>query len=68
MLAPKAMPHDVIREVNSAVVEALRAPKVKQILVSAGAEAASTTPDEFARFLQSEMVKWAKVVKAAASP
>ena len=65
MLAPKAAPHDVIRKVNSAVVEALRAPKVKQILVSAGAEAAGTTPDELARFLQSEMAKWAKVVKAA---
>lgn len=65
MLAPKATPPEVIRKVNSAVVEALRMPKVKQILVGAGAEAAGTTPDELGRFLQSEMTKWAKVVKAA---
>jgi tripartite-type tricarboxylate transporter receptor subunit TctC len=65
MLAPRATPHDIIRKVSSAVVESLHAPKVKQILVSAGADAAGDGPDALARFLQSEMAKWAKVVKAA---
>lgn len=65
MLAPKETPRDIIRRVNTTVVESLRAPKVKEILVSAGAEAAGNTPEELARFLQSEMVKWGKVVKAA---
>jgi tripartite-type tricarboxylate transporter receptor subunit TctC len=65
LLAPKATPHDIIRKVNAAVVESLHAPKVKQILVSAGAEAAGNAPDELFRFLQSEMAKWARVVKAA---
>jgi tripartite-type tricarboxylate transporter receptor subunit TctC len=65
LLAPRATPRDIIRKVNTAVVDSLRAPKVRQILASAGAEAAGNTPDELARFLQSEMAKWAKVVKAA---
>ena len=38
MLAPKATPRDIIRKIHGAVVESLRAPKVKQILLSAGAE------------------------------
>jgi tripartite-type tricarboxylate transporter receptor subunit TctC len=46
-------------------VESLHALKVRQMLVSAGAEAVGNTPDELSRFLQSEMAKWARVVKAA---
>jgi len=65
LLAPKATPHDIIRKVNAAVVESLHALKVRQMLVSAGAEAVGNTPDELSRFLQSEMAKWARVVKAA---
>ena len=43
----------------------MRAARVREILVSAGADAAGGTPDELAGFLRTEMVKWAKVVKAA---
>jgi tripartite-type tricarboxylate transporter receptor subunit TctC len=38
---------------------------VKEILASSGAEAAGNSPDELARFLRDEIVKWGAVVKAA---
>ena len=34
-------------------------------LLSQGMEPVSNTPDEFSKYLQSEMTKWAKVVKAS---
>jgi len=46
-------------------VESLRSAKVKEILDTSGAEAIGSPPDEFGRFLQSETVKWTKVVRAA---
>jgi tripartite-type tricarboxylate transporter receptor subunit TctC len=65
MLAPKATPRELIVKVNAALADSLRAGKVSEVLVSSGAEAAIGSPDDLARFLQSEMAKWAKVVKAA---
>ena len=65
LLAPRATPRDVIMKVNATLIEALAAPKVKEILASSGAEAAADTPEALGRFLQSEITKWGKVVSAA---
>lgn len=65
LLAPKATPPDIIHKVNSALIKSLRTPKVKDILVSTGAESAGGTPEGLARFLQNEVRKWGKVVEAA---
>ena len=65
LLAPKATPRDIVLKVNQALVESLRSAKVKEILDTSGAEAIGSPPDELGRFLQSETVKWTKVVRAA---
>jgi tripartite-type tricarboxylate transporter receptor subunit TctC len=65
LLAPRATPHEIILKVNAALADSLKAPKVREILTTSGAEAAAGTPDALARFLQSETAKWTKVVKAA---
>jgi tripartite-type tricarboxylate transporter receptor subunit TctC len=65
LLAPGATPRDIVLKIHSALVESLRATKVKEILASSGAEAAGNSPDELARFLRDEIVKWGAVVKAA---
>lgn len=65
LLVPRATPREIVTKVNAALVDSLKAPKVKEILASSGAEAAGSSPEGLARFLQSEMVKWGKVVKAA---
>ena len=65
LLAPRATPREIVLKVNAAVTESLGAPKVKEILASSGAEAAATSPEGLARFLQAEIAKWGKVVKAA---
>ncbi|MCW5605379.1 MAG: tripartite tricarboxylate transporter substrate binding protein [Burkholderiales bacterium] len=65
LLAPRAVPRDIILKVNGTLRESLNAPEVKEILIASGAEAAGNTPEELTSFLQSEMTKWGKVVRAA---
>ena len=65
LLAPGPTSREVVLKIHSALAASLRAPKVREILVSSGAEAVGSSPDEFARFLRDEMVKWGKVVKTA---
>jgi len=38
-------------------------PEVKERLPASGTEASGTSPEEFAAYIKSETVKWAKVVK-----
>jgi tripartite-type tricarboxylate transporter receptor subunit TctC len=65
LLVPRATPRDIVLKVNAAVAESLRAPRVREMLLTSGADAAPTSPEELTRFLQSEMTKWGKVVRAA---
>jgi tripartite-type tricarboxylate transporter receptor subunit TctC len=50
---------------NTEVANALREPDARARLYSIGAEPMSNTPEEFGALIQSEMAKWAKVVKVA---
>ena len=65
LLAPRAVPREIIQRVHATLAEGLQSPKVKEILTTSGAEAVGNTPDEFAKFLASETVKWTKVIRAA---
>jgi tripartite-type tricarboxylate transporter receptor subunit TctC len=65
LLAPRATPRDIVLRVNGALLQSLQAPRVKDMLLSSGAEAAGNAPEELTRFLQDEIAKWGKVVKAA---
>jgi len=65
LFAPGATPRDIVMKVNATLVEGLSAPRVKELLVSSGAEAVGNSPEAFAKFLRSEIAKWAKVVQAA---
>lgn len=63
VLAPAGSPTDVIFRLNSAIVKALKAPDVKERLLSQGAEPVSGTPAQFASFLKQDVARWAKLVQ-----
>jgi tripartite-type tricarboxylate transporter receptor subunit TctC len=65
LFAPGATPRDIVLRVHATLVNSLRASRVKEILVGAGADAAGGTPDEMGTFLRTEMTKWGKVIVAA---
>ena len=64
---PKATPDAIVAKLNHATVEAMKTPAVREKLESAGLVIVSddrTTPDYLAKFVQSEIVKWAAPIKA----
>ena len=65
MIAPAATPKEVVARLHKGVVFALQDPGTRERLVSSGAEPVGSTPEEFAALMRAEVVKWAKVVKAA---
>ena len=65
VLAPAGTPRDIIQRINTEVARAIKEPDARERLYAIGSEPLANTPEEFAAFIRSEIVKWAKVVKAA---
>ena len=62
-LAPAGTPPKIIALLHEEAAKAVRMNDVREKFAAYGAVPLGGTPDEFARFIQSEMVKWAKVIK-----
>ncbi len=65
MLAPAKVPRDIIARLNHEIVAILEKPDVREALLAEGGDITTGTPEAFAAFLKSEVVKWAAVVKQA---
>ena len=65
LLAPAGTPADIVNRLQHETAKALAAPAVKEKLQAQGAIPGGNTPAEFARMIDAEHLKWAKVVKAS---
>ncbi len=65
VLVPQRTPLAVVETLNRAIVAALRDKSIHDQITGVGVEPTPSTPDEFARFVQSEMVKWGRVMQQA---
>jgi len=65
LLAPAGTPADVIAKWNADVTRILAAPDMRERLAAQGAVAAPDSPQDFARFIASEVSKYARIVKAS---
>ena len=65
IVGPAGVPKTAVATLSKASISALDDAEVKKRLFNAGVEIRTSTPDEFARYIASEMVKWEKVVKAS---
>jgi tripartite-type tricarboxylate transporter receptor subunit TctC len=63
--APARTPAAVIDRVHAEIVRALRIAEVRSAFANAGADPVGSTPDEYKAFMQAEIAKWSKVIKAA---
>jgi tripartite-type tricarboxylate transporter receptor subunit TctC len=63
LLAPAATPSDIITRLNRATDEALHSSAIREKLAEQGSEPAGGTPAEFGAFLDSELIKWKKLVE-----
>ncbi|MBA4265301.1 MAG: MFS transporter [Comamonadaceae bacterium] len=65
MLAPAGTPPDIVARLQTEIAKALKLPEINTRLAGLGAIPSGNTPQEFARLIDSEIAKWAPVVKAA---
>jgi tripartite-type tricarboxylate transporter receptor subunit TctC len=66
MLAPAGTPRDIVAKLHQEIMRILALPEVRDRLLAVGIEPAPLmTPEQFADYLRSEVVKWGKVMKAA---
>ncbi len=62
---PAGLPKAVFTKFNAGLVKVLTAPDMQQRLADQGIESTPSTPEQFLAYVNTEMVKWAKVVKDA---
>ena len=56
-------PKDVIAKLNAEAIKVMNTPEFQAVLKETGSDYVGDTPENFARFMQAESVKWAKIVK-----
>ena len=67
VFVPSGTAPEIIPRLHQEIVRVLALPDLRERLSSEGAELGGNTPDEFGRYVKSEIAKWAKVVKLAAA-
>jgi tripartite-type tricarboxylate transporter receptor subunit TctC len=65
IVGPAGMPKAAVAALSKASLASLEDAEVKKRLFNAGVEIRTSTPEEFSRYIGSEMQKWEKVVKAS---
>ncbi len=63
VVVPAGTPAAIIARLNREIVAILHRPDIVERLSSQGSEPVGSTPEEFAAYIRSETVKWAKVVR-----
>jgi len=64
-VAPRGTPRPIIDKLHGEIVAAMADPAVRARFVEFGAEPMTSTPDELARFIASEVVKWREIIAKA---
>jgi tripartite-type tricarboxylate transporter receptor subunit TctC len=65
ILAPAATPKAIVTALNEALVQIIKSPAASKRLLELGVDPVSNTPEQFAALVRADIVKWAKVAKAA---
>jgi len=64
LIVPAATPADVQKRIPAAAEKALRSPTVVEQFAKVSGVAAPSTPQEYAKFVDSEQAKWGRIVHA----
>ena len=64
ILAPAGTPRPIVNRLNEAIVQILKSPQAQERYANVGAEIRYNSPEEFHALIRSDVVKWAKVIKA----
>jgi tripartite-type tricarboxylate transporter receptor subunit TctC len=65
MIAPAGTPNAIVMRINSDIARVLKQPEVRALFEQQGAEPDTGSPQEFKAFIESEVIRWDKIIKAA---
>jgi tripartite-type tricarboxylate transporter receptor subunit TctC len=65
MQVPAATPRPVVDKLNRDIVTLLKEPDVVKRFRDQGVEVVASTPEQFSKLVQSEVVKWTQLVQDA---
>jgi tripartite-type tricarboxylate transporter receptor subunit TctC len=65
LLAPAKTPRPVVLRLNAEAKRALAVPEINERLIAQGVDPVGNSPEEFAAYVRTEIIKWAKVIKAS---
>ena len=63
-LAPAGTPRAIVDRLNADILKAMAQKDVRERMTRQGMEPGGSSPDDFAKFIRSETIKYAKVVRA----
>jgi tripartite-type tricarboxylate transporter receptor subunit TctC len=63
VLAPAGTPKDVVAGLNAEINKAIKDPDIQKRMAAQGIELVGGTPEEAQKFIDSEVVRWRKVIK-----
>jgi tripartite-type tricarboxylate transporter receptor subunit TctC len=63
--APAKTPRPIIDRLHAEIVRALNSPELRERLQALGADPVGNTPEQYTAFMQNEIAKWTKVIRAA---
>jgi tripartite-type tricarboxylate transporter receptor subunit TctC len=66
VLAPAGTPRAIVTRLNAELVKVVHSPDVRERLAATGTEPLTSTPEEFAAYIQREIAKWGDVIRKAA--
>jgi tripartite-type tricarboxylate transporter receptor subunit TctC len=65
IVGPAGIPKPIVQKLNEKLVEALRAPDMRQRIRLQAFDLWTSTPEEFSAVLKADYAKWGKIVRAA---
>lgn len=65
VLTSAGTPKNIVSALNKEIVRIMQVPDVKERLAVHGYKAVTSSPEEFAQLIKSDLIKWQKVVKAS---
>jgi tripartite-type tricarboxylate transporter receptor subunit TctC len=63
LVGPAGLPPDVVKRLNDAFNKVMAMPAIRDKLIAGGLDPVGGTPEQFGRFINTEITKWTKIAK-----
>ncbi len=65
LLAPAGTPKQIVARLNTEITQILSSPEMRETLANQGLDVVTSTPEQFAALMKTDLARWAQVIKTA---